>query len=92
MPKLTAPSNPSLRIPVVGAGVSGISIAQGSFRDRHAVEQLGTDMHRAGQGLSSMRVVTSTGRPVSTHNVSALADHRRMSAQISPDLSAAKRC
>jgi 2-polyprenyl-6-methoxyphenol hydroxylase-like FAD-dependent oxidoreductase len=65
-----------LRILVVGAGVGGISVARGLLRDGHHVtvwsngsmvlQQLGVDMDGAGQLLSSVRVVTSTGRPLVT--------------------------
>jgi 2-polyprenyl-6-methoxyphenol hydroxylase-like FAD-dependent oxidoreductase len=89
-----------LRILVVGAGVSGISIARGLLRDGHDVtvferrpdvtagggavtiwsngatvlRQLGVDMNGAGQVLSTVRVVTSTGRPLATFDVNAVED------------------
>ena len=85
-------ATPSLRILVVGAGVSGISVARGLLRDGHDVtvfdqrpkvqpgggavtiwsngatvlRQLGVDMDGAGQTLSTVRVVTSTGRRLTT--------------------------
>jgi FAD-dependent urate hydroxylase len=94
------PSNRSLRILVVGAGVGGISVARGLLRDGHDVTvferrpdvtagggavtiwsngatvlgQLGVDMDGAGQPLSTVRVVTDTGRRVSTVDLTAIAD------------------
>lgn len=38
------------------------------------LRQLGVDMHGAGQLLSTVRAVTSTGRPLATLDVSALAE------------------
>ncbi len=101
MPVPNAPPTPSLRILVVGAGVSGISIARGLLRDGHDVTvferrpdvkagggavtiwsngatvlgQLGVDMDGAGQLLSTLRVMTSTGRPVATVDLTAIT-HR----------------
>jgi FAD-dependent urate hydroxylase len=101
------PPNPSLRILpsprilVVGAGVSGISVARGLLRDGHDVtvfdqrpdvqagggavtiwsngatvlQQLGVDMDGAGQLLSTVRVMTSRGRPLATMDLTALV-HR----------------
>jgi FAD-dependent urate hydroxylase len=95
-----APSTPSLRILVVGAGVSGISVARGLLRDGHDVTvferrpdvqagggavtiwsngetvlgQLGVDMEGAGQLLSAVRVLTSTGRPLATLDVTAMVN------------------
>ena len=89
-----------LRILVVGAGVSGISVARGLLRDGHDVtvfdqrpnvtvgggavtiwsngaavlRQLGVDMDGAGQLLSSVRVMTSTGRPLATMDLDAMAN------------------
>jgi FAD-dependent urate hydroxylase len=89
-----------LRILVVGAGVSGISVARGLLRDGHDVtvfdqrpdvtagggavtiwsngatvlEQLGVDMDGAGQLLSAVRVMTSTGRPLATMNLNAMVE------------------
>ncbi|MGA8547213.1 MAG: NAD(P)/FAD-dependent oxidoreductase [Mycobacterium sp.] len=89
-----------LRILVVGAGVSGISVARGLLRDGHDVavfdqrpnvtvgggavtiwsngatvlDQLGVDMDGAGQLLSAVRVMTSTGRPLTTMNLDAMVD------------------
>ncbi|HXA91158.1 MAG TPA: NAD(P)/FAD-dependent oxidoreductase [Mycobacterium sp.] len=89
-----------LRILVVGAGVSGISVARGLLRDGHDVtvfdqrsnvqagggavttwsngetvlRQLGVDMSAAGQLLSGVRVMTSTGRPLATLDVTAMVD------------------
>ena len=100
MPVPNAPSTPSLRILVLGAGVGGISIARGLLRDGHDVTvfeqrpdvqagggavtiwsngetvlgQLGVDMDGAGQLLSTVRVLTSTGRPVATLDVTAMAE------------------
>ncbi|MGB6208864.1 FAD-dependent oxidoreductase, partial [Mycobacterium sp.] len=91
---------PKLRILVVGAGVSGISVARGLLRDGHDVavfdqrpnvtvgggavtiwsngatvlDQLGVDMDGAGQLLSAVRVMTSTGRPLATMNLDAMVD------------------
>ncbi len=99
-PVPNAPSTPSLRILVLGAGVGGISIARGLLRDGHDVTvfeqrpdvqagggavtiwsngetvlgQLGVDMDGAGQLLSSVRVLTSAGRPVATLDVTAMAE------------------
>jgi FAD-dependent urate hydroxylase len=90
----------SLRILVVGAGVSGISIARGLLHDGHDVtvverrpdvqagggavtiwsngatvlEQLGVDMDGAGELVSNVRVMTSTGRPLATLDVTTIAD------------------
>jgi FAD-dependent urate hydroxylase len=95
-----APSPRPLRILVIGAGVSGISVAWGLLRDGHDVTlfdqrkdtragggavtiwsngetvlgQLGVDMHGAGQLLSSVRVLTSTGRRLATLDVAAMVD------------------
>ena len=100
MPVPKAPSNRSLRILVVGAGVGGISLARGLLRDGHDVtvferrpavtagggavtiwsngaivlEQLGVDMDGAGQPLSTVRVVTATGRRVTTMDLTAIVD------------------
>jgi FAD-dependent urate hydroxylase len=38
------------------------------------LEQLGVDMDGAGQALSTLRVVTSTGRPVATVDLTAIVD------------------
>ncbi|BBZ39524.1 FAD-dependent oxidoreductase [Mycobacterium conspicuum] len=85
---------------VVGAGVSGISVARGLLRDGHDVSvfdqrsdiqagggavtiwsngatvlgQLGVDMDGAGQLLSSVRVLTSTGRRLATLDVTAMVN------------------
>jgi FAD-dependent urate hydroxylase len=100
MPLPNAPSTPSLRILVVGAGVGGISVARGLLRDGHDVTvfeqrpevkagggavtiwsngatvlgQLGVEMDGAGQLLSTVRVVTSTGRPLATVDLTAMVD------------------
>ncbi len=89
-----------LRILVVGAGVSGISVARGLLRDGHDVtvfdqrpnatagggavtiwsngatvlDQLGVDMDGAGQLLSAVRVMTSTGRPLATMDLDAMVN------------------
>ena len=89
-----------LRILVVGAGVSGISVARGLLRDGHDVtvfdqrsnvtagggavtiwsngatvlQQLGVDMDGAGQLLSAVRVMTSTGRPLATVDLDTMAN------------------
>jgi FAD-dependent urate hydroxylase len=99
-PAPNAPSNRSPRILVVGAGVSGISVARGLLRDGHDVtvfdqrsdvqagggavtiwsngatvlQQLGVDMDGAGQQLSTVRVVTSTGRPLAALDVTTMAN------------------
>jgi FAD-dependent urate hydroxylase len=95
-----APSTRPLRILVVGAAVSGISVARGLLRDGHDVtvfdqrsrveagggavttwsngetvlRQLGVDMNGAGQVLSSVRVMTSTGRALATLDVTAMVN------------------
>lgn len=87
------------RILVVGAGVSGISVARGLLRDGFEVtvidqrrdvqagggavtvwpngatvlRQLGVDMAGAGQSLRTVRVLTSTGRPLVSLDVTAMA-------------------
>jgi FAD-dependent urate hydroxylase len=97
MPKT---KGPRLKLLVVGAGVSGISVARGLMRDGHDVEvfdqrpnvtvgggavtiwsngaavlrQLGVDMDGAGQLLSSVRIMTSTGRPLATVDLDAMAN------------------
>jgi FAD-dependent urate hydroxylase len=89
-----------LRILVVGAGVSGISVARGLLRDGHDVtvfdqrpnvtagggavtiwsngatvlDQLGVDMDGAGQLLSAVRVMTSSGRPLATMDLDAMVN------------------
>jgi FAD-dependent urate hydroxylase len=89
-----------LRILVVGAGVSGISVARGLLRDGHDVavfdqrpnvtvgggavtiwsngatvlDQLGVDMDGAGQLLSTVRVMTSTGRPLASMDLNAMVN------------------
>jgi FAD-dependent urate hydroxylase len=93
-------SRRTLRILVIGAGVSGISVARGLLRDGHDVtifdqrsdvqagggavttwcngetvlQQLGVDMNGAGQLLSSVRVMTSKGRPLATLDVTAMVN------------------
>ena len=100
LPVVEAPSMRPLRILVVGAAVSGISVARGLLRDGHDVtvfdqrsnvqagggavttwsngetvlRQLGVDMSAAGQLLSGVRVMTSTGRPLATLDVTAMVD------------------
>jgi 2-polyprenyl-6-methoxyphenol hydroxylase-like FAD-dependent oxidoreductase len=100
VPVPNASPNPSPRILVVGAGVSGISVARGLLRDGHDVtvfdqrpnvqagggavtiwsngatvlEQLGVNMDGAGQLLSTVRVMTSRGRPLAALDVTALAN------------------
>lgn len=99
-PVPNARSTRSLRVLVVGAGVSGISVARGLLRDGHDVTvfdqrpdvqagggavtiwsngatvlgQLGVDMDGAGQLLFTVRVLTSTGRPLATLDVDAMVD------------------
>jgi 2-polyprenyl-6-methoxyphenol hydroxylase-like FAD-dependent oxidoreductase len=93
-----APSTRPLRTLVVGAGVSGISVARGLLRDGHDVSvfdqrkdtqagggavtiwsngetvlrQLGVNMDGAGQLLSSVRVMTSSGRRLATLDLTAM--------------------
>jgi FAD-dependent urate hydroxylase len=88
------------RILVVGAGVSGISVARGLMRDGHDVSvfdqrpnvtagggavtiwpngatvlrQLDVDMDGAGQLLSAVRVMTSSGRPLATMDLDAMVN------------------
>ena len=85
---------------MVGAGVSGISVARGLMRDGHDVavfdqrpnvtagggavtiwpngatvlRQLDVDMDGAGQLLSAVRVMTSTGRPLATMDLDAMVN------------------
>ena len=99
-PVPNAQPTPSLRILVVGAGVSGISVARGLLRDGHDVtvfdqrpevqpgggavtiwsngatvlRQLGVDMDGAGQILSTVRVVTSTGRRLTNIDLTPIVD------------------
>jgi FAD-dependent urate hydroxylase len=89
-----------LRVLIIGAGVSGISVARGLLRDGHDVtifdqrsnvtagggavtiwsngakvlKHLGVDMDGAGQLLSSVRVMTSTGRPLATVDLDAMGN------------------
>jgi len=89
-----------LRVLIIGAGVSGISVARGLLRDGHDVtlfdqrsnvtagggavtiwsngatvlQHLGVDMDGAGQLLSSVRVMTSTGRPLATVDLDAMGN------------------
>ena len=96
-----SPSTRSFRVLVIGAGVSGISVARGLLRDGHDVTvfdqrpdvqagggavtiwsngatvlgQLGVDMDGAGQLLSAVQVMTSTGRTVTAADVDAMV-HR----------------
>src|ERR1700752_3177445 len=89
-----------LRILVIGAGVSGISVARGLLRDGHDVtvfdqrkdtragggavtiwsngetvlRQLGVNMDGAGQLLSSVRVMTSTGRRLTSLDLTAMVE------------------
>jgi FAD-dependent urate hydroxylase len=89
-----------LRILVIGAGVSGISVARGLLRDGHDVtvfeqrrdtragggavtiwsngeavlRQLGVDMDGAGELLSTVRVVTSTGHRLATLDLSEMVN------------------
>jgi FAD-dependent urate hydroxylase len=100
LPVPGGPSNPSLRVLVIGAGVGGLSVARGLLRDGHDVtvferrprvqpgggavtiwsngatvlHQLGVDMDGAGQQLSTVRVTTSTGRRVTTLDLTAIVD------------------
>ncbi|MFZ0902642.1 MAG: FAD-dependent monooxygenase [Mycobacterium sp.] len=99
-----------LRILVVGAGVSGISVARGLLRDGHDVavfdqrpnvtvgggavtiwsngatvlDQLGVDMDGAGQLLSAVRVMTSTGRPLATMDLNAMVNRLGASVRMVP--------
>jgi FAD-dependent urate hydroxylase len=99
-----------LRILVVGAGVSGISVARGLLRDGHDVAvfdqrpnvtagggavtiwpngatvlgQLGVDMDGAGQLLSAVRVMTSTGRPLATMDLDAMVNRLGASVRMVP--------
>ena len=98
------------RILVVGAGVSGISVARGLLRDGHDVtvfdqrpnvtagggavtiwsngatvlDQLGVDMSGAGQQLSAVRVMTSTGRPLATMDLDAMVNRLGASVRMVP--------
>lgn len=99
-----------LRILVVGAGVSGISVARGLLRDGHEVavfdqrpnvtvgggavtiwsngatvlDQLGVDMDGAGQLLSTVRVMTSTGRPLANMDLNAMVNRLGASVRMVP--------
>jgi FAD-dependent urate hydroxylase len=105
-----APSNRSLRIVIVGAGVGGVSVARGLLRDGHDVtvferrrdaqagggavtiwsngstvlEQLGVDMNGAGQLLSTVRVLTSTGRRLTTLDLTAMVDRLGAAVRMVP--------
>ena len=98
------------RILVIGAGVSGISVARGLLRDGHEVtvfdqrpnvtagggavtiwsngatvlDQLGVDMTGAGQPLSAVRVMTSTGRPLATMDLDAMVNRLGGSVRMVP--------
>jgi FAD-dependent urate hydroxylase len=98
------------RILVIGAGVSGISVARGLLRDGHDVtvfdqrpnvtagggavtiwsngatvlDQLGVDMTGAGQPLSAVRVMTSTGRPLATMDLDAMVNRLGGSVRMVP--------
>jgi FAD-dependent urate hydroxylase len=98
------------RILVVGAGVSGISVARGLLRDGHDVtvfdqrpnvtagggavtiwsngatvlDQLGVDMTGAGQPLSAVRVMTSSGRPLATMDLDAMVNRLGASVRMVP--------
>jgi FAD-dependent urate hydroxylase len=100
LPAAETPSMRPLRVLVVGAGVSGISVARGLLRDGHDVtvfdqrsntqagggavtiwsngetvlRQLGVDMDGAGQLLSSVQVMTSSGRRLATLDVTAMVN------------------
>jgi FAD-dependent urate hydroxylase len=100
LPVAGAPWTRPPRILVVGAGVSGISIARGLLRDGNDVtvfdqrsnvqagggavttwsngetvlRQLGVDMNGTGQLLSSVRVMTSTGRRLATLDVTSMVN------------------
>ncbi|HZC53077.1 MAG TPA: NAD(P)/FAD-dependent oxidoreductase [Mycobacterium sp.] len=102
---LPPPRRP-LRVLVVGAGVSGISVARGLLRDGHDVtvfdqrndtragggavtiwsngetvlRQLGVDMDGAGQLLSSVRVMTSSGHRIATVDVTTMV--KRLGAPV----------
>jgi FAD-dependent urate hydroxylase len=91
---------------VIGAGVSGISVARGLLRDGHDVSvfdqradarpgggavtiwsngatvlrQLGVDMDGAGQPLSSVRLLTSSGHRVATLDVKSMV--KRLGAPV----------
>jgi FAD-dependent urate hydroxylase len=109
-PVAEAPWPRPLRILVIGAGVSGISVALGLLRDGHDVtvfdqrkdtragggavtiwsngetvlRQLCVDMDGAGQLLSSVRVLTSTGRRLATLDVTAMVDRLGASVRMVP--------
>jgi FAD-dependent urate hydroxylase len=100
LPSPQGRSRRPLRVLVIGAGVSGISVARGLLRDGHDVtvfdqredtragggavtiwsngetvlRQLGVDMEGAGQLLSSVRVLTSTGHRIATLDVTTMAN------------------
>ncbi|MFZ1164696.1 FAD-dependent oxidoreductase [Mycobacterium sp.] len=95
---------------VVGAGVSGISVARGLMRDGYDVsvfdqrpnvtagggavtiwsngatvlDQLGVDMSGAGQPLSSVRITTSSGRPLATVDLDAMITRLGASIRMVP--------
>lgn len=100
----------SLRVLVVGAGVSGVSIARGLLRDGHDVtvferrpepqagggavtvwpngatvlSQLGVEMQGAGQLLSTVRVLTASGRPLASLDTTAIAARLRAPVRMVP--------
>ena len=66
----TSPSSNSGSDVKAGGGAVTISRSNGAT----VLGQLGVDMDGAGQLLSTLRVVTSTGRPVATVDLTAIVD------------------
>lgn len=58
------------RMPAVRTGGGAVTIWSNGAA---VLEQLGVDMHDAGEQLSTVRVVTSRGRPVATFDVRAIS-------------------
>jgi FAD-dependent urate hydroxylase len=69
------------RRPDVKAGGGAVTIWSNGAT---VLEQLGVDMEGAGQLLSTLRVVTSTGRPVATLDLTAIVNRLRAPVRMVP--------